>query len=111
MTFARFATVAVPLPPRDPGSPRSTGGAAGLPPARRDAVTGRDTALLPLYPAGRRAGNRPTNDRPTNDRPANDRPANDRPANDRPVNDRLPADQRATAPLPVCADDSGEAGR
>ena len=101
MTFARFATVAVPLPPRDPGSPRSTGGAAGLPPARRDAVTGRDTALLPLYPAGRRAGNRPTNDRPTNDRPANDRP----------VNDRLPADQRATAPLPVCADDSGEAGR
>ena len=101
MTFARFATVAVPLPPRDPGSPRSTGGAAGLPPARRDAVTGRDTALLPLYPAGRRAGNRPTNDRPTNDRPANDRPAND----------RLPADQRATAPLPVCADDSGEAGR
>ena len=96
MTFARFATVAVPLPPRDPGSPRSTGGAAGLPPARRDAVTGRDTALLPLYPAGRRAGNRPTNDRPTNDRP---------------VNYRLPADQRATAPLPVCADDSGEAGR
>ena len=45
MTFARFATVAVPLPPREPGPP----------PARPAAVTGRETALMPLYRADDRA--------------------------------------------------------
>jgi hypothetical protein len=46
VTFARFATVAVPLPPREPGPP----------PARLGAVTGRETAHMPLY----RADDRPT---------------------------------------------------
>jgi len=90
VTFARFATVAVPLPPRDPGSPRTTGSPAGLPPVRRDAVTGRDTALLPLYPAGRRADNRP--------------------ANDRTGDERLPSG-RAASPLPARGDDSEKADR
>ena len=63
MTFARFATVAVPLPPREPGPPPPAGRTAAnaAPPAvRPGAVTGRDTALMPVYPAGRRAGDRPT---------------------------------------------------
>ena len=63
MTFARFATVAVPLPPREPsagptGSPAAV--AKTLPPVRLGAVTGRDTALMPLYPAGRRHDDRET---------------------------------------------------
>ena len=54
MTFARFATVAVPLPPREPS--------AGplLPPAPLAAITGRDTALMPIYPGGRRPDDRAT---------------------------------------------------
>ena len=58
MTFARFATVAVPLPPREPGSPAAA--RSPLPSSRLGAVTGRDTALLPHYPAGRRTDDRET---------------------------------------------------
>ena len=84
MTFARFATVAVPLPPREPGPPPSAGRTTATSPAARlGAVTGRDTALLPVYPAGRRP------------LASTGRSAGD----------------RETALLPVCGDDAEEAGR
>jgi hypothetical protein len=55
VTFARFATVAVPLPPREPSA-----GPLLPPPARPGAVTGRDTALMPIYAGGRRPDDRAT---------------------------------------------------
>ena len=49
MTFARFATVAVPLPPREPGPPPPAGVTTST-----AGVSGRDTHLMPVYPVADR---------------------------------------------------------